>query len=807
MICLTIGKNDIVNVMKHERFPVLIVAASSLAALAYEIILIRVFSISLWYHFAFMIISIAMLGIGASGTVLSFVPKASDNRAFPFYPLLVGLSISISYLISNFIPFDPARMAWDRMQLLYIALYPLVLSTPFLFSGLLISTAFMNLRRNIGTIYAADLLGAGVGSLVTLWLLQGMGPEKAIFIVACLPLLPLIFLQGRYLKLLTITALLVNIALTITGPDFALPRISPYKPLSLALQFPGARHLQVHYSPYSRVDIFTSPAARFAPGLSLRYLNDLPEQAGISVDAGDISAITDQRKPTLLTFIDYLPASLPYALTSRKDVLVIDPRGGLSTLMAQYYHSQNVHSVESNPLLIQAVQEYSRRIGSDLFAHQIWQGLGRTWLAASDKAFDIMDLSLTGSLPHSAFGFAEDYRFTVEAFRIYLEHLKPGGILSLNLFVLPPLRTELRLMASIAVAAEQSGIDMFSRHTAVVRSWDTLTMIVKKAALTAHEIERIRHFCKERQFDLLYYPGIKQHREPQFIRTSGHEYADDFQRVIDPLSRKGFITEYLFDIRPAQDDRPFFYYYLKLKNLSAIYRLMGEKWFYFVEEGYLLPILLLQITVVSIILILLPLLKRRGGASKYTAENFRVFVYFSCLGFGYLFIEVGLIQKVILPLEHPPYAMSTVILALLLGSGCGSFLSAHIPAVISRRVIMGTSLLIVLYTLLWPDFIQALLAQSLPTRIALVFLIVIPAGFLMGVPFPLGLSLLGERNEKSIPWAWAINGCSSVLAPVIAVMIALSTGFNTVLLIAALLYFIVYMIFPKLKDSYNKQGG
>jgi hypothetical protein len=763
--------------------------AGSLACLAYEIALTRIFSISFSYHFAFIVISVAMLGIGASGTLLTVYPKCKDLRFIPLYALFLGVTIPCSYLLANSIPFDPARLAWDRMQILYIGLYSVVLSVPFLCFGLIVSSVFANMSSRSGYVYAVDLAGASTGSLVILLLLVRSGPEQAILLLSLLPLLSVFYFPGRALKIVSLMVIVTNGLLLFMGPDFMHPRISPYKPLSIALKFPSAELLKTYHSPYSRVDIFSSPAVRSAPGLSFRYTGDLPLQLGVSVDAGDIHAITREQDRGPLRFIDYLPSNLAYLVSKNEEVLVIDPKGGLAVLTARRHGSKKVYAVESDPLVMQAVQEQTQRPGTTLSSDRAWSGLGRAWLASRKNTFDVIDLSAMGTMPGWAFGFAEDYRFTVEAFQEYLVHLKPDGLLSLNLFIVPPPRAELRLLAIIATALESHGVKDMSKHIAAIRSWGTLTVIVKRSELVSSDIEKIKKFSQDMRFDLVYYPGIQERESNRYVKMTGNQYFEAFQHLIDRRERQQFIQEYLFDIRPVYDENPFFHYFLRMKNLGEIYRVMGEKWQFFIEEGYLLPVLLIHMVVVSMALIFLPVFRlTRRPAAKTGSGLVLTLIYFSALGMGFMFVEISLIQKMILPLEHPPYAMSTVILGILIGSGVGSFLSERIPWMKHPRTILVLSGIIVLSSLILPEIVRSVITLALPIKSILVVIITSLIGVLMGIPFPLGLSFLETFDQRLIPWAWAVNGCFSVLAPVAAIMIAVSSGFSTVLLLGALMY-------------------
>ena len=222
---------------------------------------------------------------------------------------------------------------------------------------------------------------------------------------------------------------------------------------------------------------------------------------------------------------------------------------------------------------------------------------------------------------------------------------------------------------------------------------------------------------------------------------------------------------------------------------------MGEKWQYFIEEGYLLPVLFAQVLIVSLILILLPLLTlKRAVAANEVKNSFRSLSYFALLGIGYLFFEIAFIQKMILSLENPAYAASTVIASVLISSGIGSLMSQRSRTLRSPRVLLILAALAVVYSIMLPGTIVSISRHPLLVKIILVFVILMPAGILMGIPFPLGISVLGSTAPRLIPWAWAVNGCFSVLSPVLAVMLALSTGYQTVLITGAAMYLLAFWV-------------
>ncbi|NOY64255.1 MAG: hypothetical protein GXO97_02475, partial [Nitrospirae bacterium] len=437
---------------------------------------------------------------------------------------------------------------------------------------------------------------------------------------------------------------------------------------------------------------FKSPAARYAPGLSLQYLDALPEQIGITIDGDNMTAITVDTEREKLSFIRYLPSSLAFELSEKSDVLLVDPKGGLDVISARYHGFRNIYRVDSDPTIIMAMN----KMGFDVYRENTWKGLARSWLQKNALYFDLINISLLSGGPGGVFGFAEDYRYTIDAFVEYLRHLKSEGLLSVNLYILPPPRTEFRVVDTIYEALKTMGIRNIEEHIAAIRSWGVLSIIVKKGPLTEGEIRFIKNFCKERGFDLLYYRGIKEEETNIFVRMSDNTYFNAFRSLMEPDKREEFINSYIFDIRARDDNSPFFHYYLRMKNIKDIYRAMGRKWQFFIEEGYLLPLFLLILIVLSLLIALLPLLKR-GGSPFRKGKTIPFFVYFSSLGMGYMFVEIGLIQKLIYPLEHPTLSFSTVVSAVVISSAAGSILSQRWQVLKKPYLLLLLSFLILLY--------------------------------------------------------------------------------------------------------------
>lgn len=781
--------------MKGNSRIYLIVFSASVCSLAFEITLTRIFSISLWYHFAFMAISIAMLGLGLSGTVLSLFPRASQISRIDIYLILQGISMVFGYLLTNQIPFDPVRFQWAKIQFLYIGCYYLILLLPFFFTGLIIATAFQSLSNKSGTLYAADLLGAGIGSVGILFLLHHLSPEHSLFLLTLSIFLLSIWLGRKKQKVIAAAGILFLATLIFLAPDFMKIRISPYKELSLALRYPGALHLNTFHNAFSRVDIFKSPAIRYAPGLSLKYQQALPEQIGCSTDGDQLVALTGIQDKSRFDFLSFLPSALVYEIGHPGDVLIIDPRGGLPVLMARHYHANHIQKVESNSLLVELMQNHYNDYSGHIYAQNTSKGLGRTWLKSHSCKYDIIDISLMSSIPSGVAGLSEDYRFTVEAFREYWSHLKKDGFLSLSLYILPPPRHALRLLTTLVEALRDSGINRPDQHLIAIRSWGSISLVIKRSPLKSGDIAQARDFAGHQMFDMIAYPGITSSDSNVFIKSAENFFFNAFSQIMDSSKRDNFIETYIFDISPVYDDQPFFHYFLKFKNIKDIYRVTGQKWDFFIREGYLLPIILIQVVLLSLILIALPALIRTRKTLKSGPQKNKmpILIYFSLLGMGFMFVEIVLIQKLMLLLTDPLMAISAGLTSVLIGAGIGGFLSSTFKHLQKPYSILVLPPLIILYVYLLPIISKTFVHWPLALKFPLIALIILPIGIFLGIPFPSGMKILGKTQQNLIPWAWTVNSCLAVATPILTILIGLSYGFNSILWIGAVIYLLAFI--------------
>jgi hypothetical protein len=516
---------------------------------------------------------------------------------------------------------------------------------------------------------------------------------------------------------------------------------------------------------------------------------------GVTVDGDGLNAITRTGPPEALRFLDYLPTALPYKLLGQDpEVFLIETRGGLPILEALYHGVSSVKGAETNPLVAGLANTgYS---GFIYEKSDIKTGEGRAILKGSEAAYDLIQIGV-GSQKSAQTGFlglTEDYRFTVEAFTDYHAHLKRGGFLSITRYLLPPARGELKLVSTIVEALEVLGIEEPDSRLVVFRTLETFTILLKKGPFDKGEIKLVRDFLASRRFDPIHYPEMPPEEANLFNRFPEPVYYNLVTAILDAGRRDLVLNKYLFDISPSTDERPFFHHFFKLRNIGGVIESVGGKWQILLEGGYLLPFVFAQALVASVVLIVLPLFKTgRGGEKEAQARGFRltpVLLYFFLLGVGFIFVEIILIQKFILFLEHPEFAFSAVVSILLLSSGAGSFVSQRIgPERGLKLAITALLVLLIIFIILVPPVLKASLGLDIIYRVLLTALIISPLGILMGMPFPFAIRYLETLKGKFlIPWGWAVNGCASVLGSVVSVMAAMAVGFNGVLLCAACAY-------------------
>jgi spermidine synthase len=790
------------------------IALLACASIAYEILLIRLFSILLWHHFAYMIISLALLGIGASGTFLAFAKDRMARRftmAFASGAILFAVSAVAGFALAQRVPFNPLEVIWDLDQQLYLAQIYLLLTVPFFAVGLAIGLAFTCFAERIPALYRADLLGAGLGALLVVALLLVAPPQECLRIICGLGF------AAAALAAWAGTARWSAIAIGVLGvissaawpPAWLDLRPSPYKGLSLALTAPGTRILTQQSSPLGLLTVVESPIIPFrhSPGLSLGATTEPPPQLGVFTDAEYLSAITQFTGDlNAIEYLDQQTMALPYHLLKRPRTLILGAGGGADVLRAFYHRAAHVNAVELNPQLLDLVREdyadFAGRIYSraDVTLHvaearsSVEASRGRHW--------DLIQVALLDSFTAAAAGvqaLGESTLYTVEALQAYQRHLTPGGLLTITRWLRSPPRDPIKLFATAVLALERVGAETPGDQLAMIHGWDTATLLIKNGSFTATEIAAIRMFAKARSFDVAWYPGMLEAEANRFTRLAQPYLYRAAVALLGP-DRQRFLEDYKFYIAPATDDRPYFFRFFKWELLPELWSLRAQGGLTQVDTGYLVVLAALSLSsIASLALILLPLaILGSAPGRRRTMARWKVVVYFLALGFGFMFVEISFLQRFTLFLGHPLAAVAVVLAAFLVFAGLGSGMSQRFAK--RRRLalaiaVAGIIALAGLHLIVLPFVFAGLIALPFFAKVLVAVLLIAPLAFAMGLPFPLGLGQVAAVAPCLVPWAWGINGCASVVGAVLASILAMHLGFTIVVCLALALYAVGTVVF------------
>ena len=817
--------------MAHEQAaqdeiqpPRLAIALVSAAALAYEVLQTRLFSISQWHHFAYMIISLALLGYGVSGTFIALArERLLSHFRGAFVTQVVGLGISMPacYILAQRIPFHAEQVLWDPQQPLFLLGVYLLLAIPFFFAANAIGLALSRFGRRAAGIYAADLLGAGLGSLGIIGLLFLVFPGRSVAIVAGLGLAAaavawreLRLRPGGAALLLLALALLMAIA---TPGRWLQPEISQYKGLSQTLEIPGTEVLAKRSSPLGLLHVVASPEVplRQAPGLSLRASSEIPEQVAVFTDGSGLSPIArydGQREA--LAYMDQTTSALPYHLASIQRVAVLGAGGGSGVLQALYHQVPEIDAVEVNPQMASLVTDRFAEFSGNLYERpgvSLHIAEARGFLTTTPRRYDLVQLAMVQAAGASAAGLHalnESYIYTVEALQTYLQRLRPGGYLAITRWAKLPPRDTLKLIATARQALEREGVQSPGEHLVLIRNWQTATLLIKRGPVSGDEVEALRHFAQDRAFDVAYHPGITRESVNRFNVLREPYFYEGTKALLGPRA-PSFREDYKFNLRPATDNRPYFFHFMKWSALPELLDLRGQGGMPLIEWGYLVLIAtLLQALVLSLVLILVPLLVNRRMRALASRSHLRgrTLAYFGALGFAFLFVEMAFIQRFILFLHHPVYATGVVLTAFLVFASLGSAVSGSLGRRMGLRRAMvlatvGIAVVGALYALGLTPALQPMLGWPDLARIGISLLLIAPLAFVMGMPFPLGLTALGDYAPGLIPWAWGINGCTSVISAVLGTLLALHLGFTLVVVFALVLYAVAAAAFPQARSQ------
>lgn len=763
--------------------------ALSCATLLLQTAWTRVLSVSLWYHFAFLVVSTALLGFGLSGVLLTLSRRlgALDlDRGLPWLALLYAAATLGGFWLANRIPFAPFSLLGEPLQLLLTPLYLLCIAAPFVLSGLCAAILLARRPAHAGRIYFFDLVGAGLGCLLLLAVMPVCGGSGTI--VACAALACLGALGFAPAGRARALPLLAALALAALAPSPFAERLFPIR-ISAAKTVGGGPSIDRELA---------GPTNLFTGWNTSSRIDVLPASWGrrILIDAG--TAMT--RMPRITGGLGALPPlederalALADGTRPAASVLVIGSGGGWDVLAALRAGARRVVAVEINPLINELVEQRMAAFVGGLFSDprvQLVTAEARSFIRRSGEAYDAILASHTISNAATASGalsLAEDYVMTREAFVDYLGRLSPRG----RLWFTRPEAQLPRLTATAREALAALGVEDAASRMVIFAGRGAPSfyggLLVSRAPLDAPERARAASLLGGARLRVLHLPGT----------TSVAPYAEllTAHRAALPQLYRASPTQ----LAPASDDRPFFNQRARWSELgwSTLRRVFdqGGRTRMALEDQpvaeAVLALVLLQSGVLALLLIVIPLAVRLRGVER---RRLRLLLYFLCLGLGFILCEIALIQRFTLFLGQPIHTFAVVVGTLLVSSGVGSLLSARLfrgEERLRRRVtllLVAIALVVFAVATLGPRLLHLALGLPLGLRVLCAALLIAPLGVLLGMPFPAVLGHTGRVAPGTIPWAWGLNAVASVVGSVAAMVLATVVGFGGVLLLAGGVY-------------------
>ncbi len=782
------------------------VALVSVGVIAFQLVIMQILSISQWHHFAYMVISMAMLGFGAAGSVLAIFREffsRTYNYALPVLYVASSISMAATVWLSGiFGDFDAFLLFFDRGQVGLLLFTYLVYCLPFFFAGLAITLVFYVEVGRIGPLYFANMLGSGIGAIFIILLFWIFEVAMLTGLLAILPLVSAWLTRPpdkRFFSLLAAGGVVALISLL----NPAVPEPSEYKAIQNSLRLPGSEVVHRSASPHGTIEVLRADAQRYTPGLSLQHRGEPPVRK-IMYNNGEYfgtllgHGLTEDGSHIL----DYSTRALPYAFNNPEKVLVINAATGTDVSHAASQGSEKVTAVEANTHAIQLLTRHQPEWIDSLYHDRrinLQNATARSYLSGRNReSYDLIVLPELGAFGGSAgvYAMEEQFHLTLEAFIEMWDLLSEDGIIVATSWLDYPLRPALKLPATWRKLLDEKGIDRPEQHLAAVRGWGTASFVLSKSPITQSDREQIREFASGLNFDPLILEDIQQEERDRYNRiedTSIFAYMDSL--VYGDIDR--FTAGYTFDVSPATDNRPFFSHFLKWESIPELRQIYGDGELPYMELGLILAaVTFIQIVLASVILIILPLFKVgwEGSRRRWTL------LYFAGTGVGFMFFEIVLIQQLVLYLGLPVYATALVLATLLIFSGAGSYYSDRVRLAGYTPLHIGGLIagLILIYTFLLMTVLGQTMSWPLILRVIFVFLLMAPPAFFMGMMFPLGLRRLSGSNQTHIPWACGIDSCLSVSATALATLIALEAGFSLVMGLASAAYIVSALTFLKM---------
>ncbi len=767
------------------------IGLSSFAALLLELALTRLFSVILFYHFAFLAISIALLGLGAGG-VCAYLQKnwlaRFDTRRLASL-LCVG-NVIVLPIVLEIVLHVPVSLELSIGNFLRLTALYLVAAVPFFLTGLQFAVVFARESSHIPRLYGADLVGGAAACLAVVPLLNWLGAPNTILFAAVM------------------SAIAAAVWASATAARWRISALAAALLILIAANYSG-RLIDVIYAKGVLRDRSWVEFARWN-AISRVEVDRQGDAKAVVIDA-DASTYIMNADPKQWQDPDWRedlmspPPALASILRPHGTFAIIGPGGGVDVLRALVNGSPSVTGIEINPTIANTIMrgryaDYAYHLYERPEVH-IHVTDGRSFLRGTEQHFDVVQMTLVdtwASTAAGAFALSENSLYTVEAFQEYFEHLKPGGIIAITRWEFREPREALRVVSVAMEALHHMGVTNTSGNFMVVSGGELdedgipVVVLAKKTAFTPQEENTVRtHLDANPDLVSLYLPS----------QAGGNP----FSALIESNNPSAFARQYAYNVAPVTDNSPFFFFTLKIGRMLHPQDMEhGIDWK--VNLGVAVLGMLLVISLLVVLAFLIVPLALRGGRRQQ--QPIRL-LYFIAIGLGYILVEIAFIQRFVLFLGHPTYALTVVVFLLLLSSGGGSLASRKWMSQTARGwlplVFVAAALL--LYVFLLPGILHALVGLPFLAKLLVSGIILVPLGFAMGMPFPTGLRALAslpapefpapgisDANENAVEWAWAMNAGSSVLGSVLAMVIAIQFGLNVTLACGAAAYLLALLL-------------
>ncbi len=798
----------------------------TLATLMLQILLTRIFSVTMWYHFAFMAVSIAMFGMTV-GAILVYLkpgmfPEEKSKQQMASCSLWFSVTVVLGFVGHLLVPFltatgddgDLQKEGWATF--LSLGLTYIIISVPFVFSGVVVCLALTRFPGRIGKLYAFDLAGAALGCVLLLMVMQWTDGPTAVIVVAGLAALAASFFALDAGKPV-VTAFSILCAVGFLGFSvYHTGRVNEQDPLLRLSWIKGKKLEPPLFEKWNAFSYFMiaqddrlDPEKPFGWGLSNRYHAKEPvRQLVVAIDAAAGTVLTEfDGEFGKLEHLKHDVTNIGHYLRGGGDALVVGVGGGRDLLSALTFGKDSVVGVEINGDLVDVLENRFADFTGHLAERPdvtLVNDEARSYIARQDKKFDFLQVSLIDTWAATAAGafvLTENSLYTLEAWEVFLEHLTDNGILSFSRWYMPHHPSETyRLIALASQALVNAGIENPEQHILAVTNLPQFlldgderiraklpesgigTALISKTPFTERDIQILTEEVKRQNFGILIGPGAVP--DPMLEKLVSGKNLDELAASYD------------LDISPPTDNRPFFFNMLRLRDVFRRDLMESPVNDFNLKAVGTLGSLLLIVFLLTLLCVIVPLIlttKRdvlQGGLPY--------FAYFAAIGLGFMFVEISQMQRLIVFLGHPTYGLSVVLFALLVSSGIGSYLT---PAVKPERArsegwrLLVLLAVLVLFGLITPYATTAFRGETTPVRIAVAVGILLPLGLFLGMAFPLGMSLASARSKALTPWLWGINGATSVCASVVSIAISLAAGISTSFWVGVGCYIVALLAF------------